>query len=378
MALKTDVVLALGCGVGKTAVIVLPSLVENGYTVVVIPLLSLLADWKHRCSKAGIPYEVWEGFKTVKLVGNCNLILATTDTAQGQRWETALMGLPRPVLRVVVEEAHMHATEIFFRDRAFSNSYRLRNSGPLQLVLASATLPTPMLDHFRTTFGLHPCTKILRTPAVQSNIKWIRHRPLAESPKIARAIFWYLSTWKSNNWSELQKDRFIVFVYNVEQGKELARLLRCSCYHSNSKNHPILDKERIRIMESWTLGKPSLLVSTTALSAGLDNPSIKLVFHVGNPPELMTFVQQSHRGGRSGYGASILIPATKSLPMGDPKKSNNEMLRLCGQPAMIHYAQFDISQTKGPQRCLHYLLSEFLDGIGKTCQKETCSGCISG
>lgn len=125
MALKTDVVLALGCGVRKTAVIVLPSLVKNGYTVVVIPLLSLLADWKQRCSKAGIPYEVWEGFKTDKLVGNCNLILATTDTAQGQQWETALMSLPQPVLRVVVEEAHQHATEISFRGQAFSDSYCL-------------------------------------------------------------------------------------------------------------------------------------------------------------------------------------------------------------------------------------------------------------
>jgi bloom syndrome protein len=116
MALKTDVVVALGCGVGKTAVIVLPSLVENGYTVVVIPLLSLLADWKERYFKAGIPYEVWEGFKTTALVGNCNLILATTDTAQGQRWETALMSLPRPVLRMVVEETHQHASELSFRE----------------------------------------------------------------------------------------------------------------------------------------------------------------------------------------------------------------------------------------------------------------------
>jgi superfamily II DNA helicase RecQ len=159
---------------------------------------------------------------------------------------------------------------------------------------------------------------------------------------------------------------------------ELAKLLHCNCYHSNSPKHPITDIERIRIMHSWTYDTEKILVSTTALSAGLDNTAIKLAFHVGDPPDFITFYQQSHHVGRNGYGACILIPAGKSLTMGDPKKHDYKMLRLCGRPAMIQYSNYNISQAVMPQRCLHYRLTEFLDGIGKICQNERCSGCISG
>ncbi|KAJ3914335.1 hypothetical protein F5877DRAFT_50678, partial [Lentinula edodes] len=381
LALRTDVVIALGCGVGKTAVILLASLVENGHTIVVTPLVSLLQDWQRRLRTLNIAFEHYAGAQTKTLSGHANIILASADTARGKHWEACLNMLSRPVYRIVVEEVHNHATEASFRRKAFANPYQLRNAGPVQLVLMSASVPVPLLNTLSKSFELRPGFKVFRTPAVKDNVIFIRHKPLGNDSIIAETVTSYIQSWKQAGFHNTD-DRYIVYVYSTKQGEALAKCLGCDFYHSASQTYPITDQERRTMLDRWITGDNSTLVSTTALSAGLDCHGIVMAFNIGVPPELITYYQQTHRlvRGEGGVGVCILIPWPKK-PVSD--RGDKDILALCGREELLDLAYFDISAENFPMRCLRYRITKFLNGRGQTCAAidatlDPCTGCLPG
>lgn len=132
--LQEDVILALRTGIGKTAIAVLPSMVENGYTIIVVPLISLMDDWKRRLTEFGIPFQHFKGKETHELNGNANIILVSSDVAKNEHWRQCIGQLNehRPVLRMIIDEAHYYFTDVGFRSHAMSNAFTLRHM-PMQV-----------------------------------------------------------------------------------------------------------------------------------------------------------------------------------------------------------------------------------------------------
>ncbi|KAF2835756.1 hypothetical protein M501DRAFT_904990, partial [Patellaria atrata CBS 101060] len=60
MQQKNPVVVVMGTGAGKSMLFMLPASCLIGVTVVVVPLISLRADMKARCSHAGIECVEWD------------------------------------------------------------------------------------------------------------------------------------------------------------------------------------------------------------------------------------------------------------------------------------------------------------------------------
>jgi hypothetical protein len=155
VALERDVIMALKTGDGKTLAAVLPSRVENGYTVIVVPLKSLMDDWE-RCLKGfNIPYERWLGAENPKLEGLCNLILVSSDMCRTSPWKTAIAELNarRPVLRRVYDEAQFYGTKEDFGEETFETPYDMREMDT-QVVLMSATIPPRMQSYLADQFQL--------------------------------------------------------------------------------------------------------------------------------------------------------------------------------------------------------------------------------
>jgi len=84
MKLDTDIVVALRTGIGKSLIAILPSRVETGYTVIIVPLVALMEDWIRRLDKLKISYEHFKGASTDQLKGHSNIILVSSDVATGR------------------------------------------------------------------------------------------------------------------------------------------------------------------------------------------------------------------------------------------------------------------------------------------------------
>ena len=105
VTLDKDVILALRTGIGKTAVAIIPSMVENGYTVIVVPLIALMEDWKRRLTEKNIAFEHFKGRETSELQGSSNIILVSSDVAKYDHWKKCITQLDRqrPVLRMIID-----------------------------------------------------------------------------------------------------------------------------------------------------------------------------------------------------------------------------------------------------------------------------------
>ena len=120
--------------------VIVPSLLEvNTVTILVLPLNSLIMDYKHRLAAMGVPYQIYQVDKGLN--SRDNLVLVSADKSQMTHCHTALayLGCTKQVAHIVVDEAHIPLIIKGYR-RSLENFYNIQ-SEPVQLVLLSVTLP---------------------------------------------------------------------------------------------------------------------------------------------------------------------------------------------------------------------------------------------
>lgn len=369
MKLESDIIVAIGAGVGKSAIALLPTIYEDGYTVIVLGLRSLMED---RLQKLALPFERYTGANHGDLAGNHNLILVSADCIQDAKWKGRLgmLNQQRPVLRIIVDEVHQYLTEVQFRSKAFGTPFGAR-SVPCQLVLMSSSLPPSSIPHLTDIFGLRNPI-VFRTPALSRHIIFRFHELTSQLSPREKVILKYIKTWEAGALAN-DKDRYLIFVTCWEDGKDLSELLGCPFYHGSKTVGGFSDRERKDMVDGWRNGKTrhGILVATSALlSAGLDYPSVRLAFFVNLPADMITFYQQSHQVACDGHAGSCIV-LTKPGPVRKLKNPDPILDRMRGVKEMMRF---------GPTKCLRYQLSNFLNGEGLDCydiwnDHEPCGVC---
>ncbi|KAL0060983.1 hypothetical protein AAF712_012214 [Marasmius tenuissimus] len=369
--LQQDVVVALGCGTGKTAVAVIPLILENGYTVIVLPLLSLMADWIHRLKGLQIGFEVFDG--AAKVTGDHNLILVSADRIRGKPWEWLLkeLNLKKKVLRIVVDEAHYYFTDLNFRKGAFADPYKLRVF-PLQFVLMSASIPPPAVDFLKENFQLKN-RLVLRSPALSPTISY--HRIVCETRPQRRAAIDSIITASNPK----PGDRYIVFTSYLDDGQKLAKDIGSPFYFAVPRLNadrtavtPAQEKvhrdRQVKMLDEWRRGDSvnNLLIATPALGPGIDLPGVKIVFFYNPPSNIVSFYQGAER--IRGVGSCVLLTPPNPSAERDPEEFDN----LSGVKEMH---QICFPSPEAPPICIRQQLSEFLDETPHSCNSTSCEPC---
>ncbi|TEB21016.1 P-loop containing nucleoside triphosphate hydrolase protein, partial [Coprinellus micaceus] len=325
MTLKRDAIIVLRTGLGKTAIALLPAMVEDCVTVVVVPLIILFEEWESRLQKARIPFDTFAHDRTTPINTGAKVVLVSSDTARFASWKEAIAKLHdiRPVVRMVIDEAHYYFTDLNFRSNALGNPFSLRTL-PFQIVLLSATIPPAAEAHLKTEFGLH-IPHIIRG---LSHRKELKYRILEGGENIEAMVEQFTlycdQLQEEQQWSD--GDRWIVFVPWVAEGYYVADLLGVEFYHADSDAFPITREERSEMYGRFTRGEKKGLVASTALGAGTDYPHIRLTCHLGAMYGMVNFVQQSSRAGRDGKSAHCIVIPNK-VP---PNSPNREIADLTG------------------------------------------------
>lgn len=357
--LEGDVIVVLRTGNGKTAVAVLPSMVEDGITVVVVPLLSLLEDWKKRLSAMGLPYETYDPrCPTALHRTSANVVLVSADGSRfgGFRAAVAALSGTRVVLRMVFDEAHLWYTDAHFRDRAFSIPSTVR-SIPVQVVLLSATIPPQAQQLLTRQFALvNP--KVVRNHPHRPELAYAIYRDHQERASMLATLKMHLHAFAEQQaWQD--NDRWLVFVRSIDCAVWLSDQLGVQSYHASSDEHPLTAEERREIYKKWCNGEYRGLVCTPALSAGTDYPHVRLTCHFEAPFSMTNFVQESSRAGRDGRPAHCVIYVREvPLPKVDQINDNS------GQHAMYNMIQGD---GKGTYPCVRACIGQAMEGEPVRC-----------
>ncbi|MDR1444795.1 MAG: RecQ family ATP-dependent DNA helicase, partial [Treponema sp.] len=310
-------IVILPTGAGKSLCFQLPAMLLDGPTLVLYPILSLMADQERRLRERGFEpvllrggqsaeerEEIWGKIRS----GKSRFIIANPEVLLTERMIAVLGGLG--IAHIVIDEAHC----ISEWGESFRPSY-LRigeiiaacssgNTGetgeapapkgrrPL-ITACTATASTPVLEKIQASvFGSRGAHRIIGNPD-RSNISYAALgcilRNLAVRDLILR--------------NELPA---IVFCSSRGGTEKLARYLRESFaggplgteirfYHAG------LSREEKTAAEQWFFGNPrAVLTATCAYGMGVDKADIRTVIHRDCPPSVEAYLQESGRAGRDG------------------------------------------------------------------------------
>jgi len=377
---EEDIIVITATGSGKTMVAILPTLLgeDNELALIVLPLNSLITDYKRKFDAMKIPYDVYSTNKTF-IKPYAKFLLISADVTISSQWPQFLVMLADTydISRLIFDESHIPTISTNYR-RVMSLLDQLRILS-MQIVLLTGTCPPSSEARMMELFGLQPAsTVIFRGCTDRPELEYIRMKKASSVTKAMEDLNRIIQRQRRTAGPD---ERIMVFVPFIDNGTAVASKYNCDFYHSKPTDHDPEHKdylkqlqEKERMYNSWYQGwKPDgtqndVIVATTALSAGNDYPSVRLVVHLNTPYEMTTYVQEVSRAGRDGKPAKcILIPVNSKPPKQNAAEPDHKGL----QP-MHDYVFIE-------EDCLRYAITNHSDGKGVYChhdqKRQKCSLC---
>ncbi len=335
----------LPTGGGKSVCYQVPALLLSGLTLVVSPLVSLMADQVDRARRAGITAERLTADRTpaereevlaLARGGGLKLLLVSPERLATPRFRDVLKGLD--VALLAVDEAHCISEWGHDFRPAYLELGALRrlHACPVLALTATAT-PQVRAEIARVLELRHPVRVVESFD--RPNLAWhvVPVRGLVAKRSALRALVREAMSGGTGT----------VLVYaGTRRGVEavrddLASLgLRAEAYHAG------LDPpERARVQEDFMAGRAPLVVATNAFGMGVDRSDVRLVVHAQLPGSLEGDYQEAGRAGRDGAPA-------RCVALHDP------------DDARLHVGFVDRSHP--PPDALHRLLRSLRAAAGTT------------
>ncbi|MDR2143703.1 MAG: RecQ family ATP-dependent DNA helicase [Treponema sp.] len=311
-------IVILPTGAGKSLCFQLPAMLLEGATLVLYPILSLMADQEKRLRSRGFTPALLRGgqsederdgiFRRIKS-GESRFIIANPEVLLTQKMMKVLPELN--IVHVVIDEAHcvsewgesfrpayLRVSEIIEALRGVPGT----GSGfSLPLVTAfTATAGAPVLEKIeRYIFGLGGCSsfpvnRIVGNPD-RSNIEYAAQGALVRDLAVRDLLF-------KNGLPA------IVFCSSREGTEKLARYLRYWFGEKVRFYHAGLSREERSDTEKWFFENAEIILAATcAFGMGIDRGDIRTVIHRDCPPSAEAYLQESGRAGRDGQKSKAIL-----------------------------------------------------------------------
>lgn len=290
-------IVVLPTGAGKSLCFHLPALLLEGHTLVIYPILSLMADQERRLRERGILPLVLRGgqsaqeretlWNELKLHKSC-IIIANPEVLLTEKVIQELPGAG--ITHIVIDEAHC----ISEWGESFRPAYRdihkiIKAAGASIVTAFTATASNAILEKIkryvfdgkgahmvignpdRMNISYTACGSVLKDLAVRDML--LKH----EKPALV-----FCST-------RLKTEKLTRYLRNGLAGADIR------FYHAG------LEWEERRAVEDWFFSsEDGVLVTTCAYGMGVDKPNIRTVIHRDYPPNLEAYLQEIGRAGRDG------------------------------------------------------------------------------
>jgi ATP-dependent DNA helicase RecQ len=297
-------IVILPTGAGKSLCFQLPARLIDRPTLVIYPILALMADQERRLRAQGSRVVVLRGSQTteereaiasvLRLPAN-TLIIANPEVLK-TRQVRDMLGQAR-IGHVVIDEAHcVSQWGESFRPAYLELGEILGELKPPLLTAFTATASPEVLDKIRRYIFNDGDVHIVMGNPDRPNISYRLVRTLAKEAALRQLL------------ATLPRPA-IVFCGSRSRTEQLARALR---YALHSREiyfyHAGLEREEKKTVEEWFFkSSTGILVATCAYGMGVDKADIRTVIHFDCPNLVEAYLQESGRGGRDGRPATATL-----------------------------------------------------------------------
>jgi len=288
-------VVLLPTGAGKSLCFMLPALLLEGLTIVVFPLLGLMADQLRRVEEAGMKGALlrggmekssrdalWQGIHD----GSTRMLLTNPEMLILKDVQEHLKTVR--IAHLVLDEAHtIPEWGETFRPACLELGRILPELNPDQITAFTATASPLILEKIKSILFTGLNFNLVRANPDRVNIHY-EVRPVLSRMKTLTELIPVI-------------DRpAILFCSSRRQTEQCALYLRQRLGDEEVRfYHAGLSKELRNELEEWYFHSDTgILAATCAYGLGMDKPNIRTVIHFTLPSSVEAYLQESGRAGR--------------------------------------------------------------------------------
>lgn len=305
---KKDTLALMPTGGGKSLCYQIPALVNEGFCIVVSPLIALMKDQVEQLKQRGINAEslhIGQSFKQQQAIydecinGKYKLLYVSPERLHSKYFKERLPYFQVNLL--AVDEAHCISQWGYdFRPSYLQiNEIREQLNDTAMLALTASATPNVVNDISEKLRLKYP--EIYRQSFERSNISYY---VFDDDNKLHKLKQLY----------DRVKQSSLIYVKTRKLTMEIAEYLRGNHIQALYYNAGLSYEVRLQNEQKWKKNEVSTMVCTNAFGMGIDKPDVRLVVHYNVPDSLEAYYQESGRAGRDGKpSAAVSLLTTKDL-----------------------------------------------------------------
>lgn len=297
-----DTIVLMPTGGGKSMCFQLPSLLTDGLTLVISPLIALMKDQVENLNANGIAAaflnsslksEEERAIEAQLERGELKLLYVSPERVSAPNFVSFLSILN--IQLIAIDEAHCVSSWGHHFRPEYQKLYLLKKRLPnTTMVALTATADKAVRSDIGQLLGMHePKTFIssfdrpnLSLSVLPGQKKWEQILRLVKKHKGKSGII-YCSSRKATE--ELS-------------AKLKIEGIKAACYHAG-----MMSKLKEKTQDAFIHGDIDIICATIAFGMGIDKPDVRYVIHYNMPGNLESYYQEIGRGGRDGLKAETVL-----------------------------------------------------------------------
>lgn len=297
-------IVILPTGAGKSLCFMLPGILIEGITLIIFPLISLMADQERRINETGSTSVTLKGgmsssekINAFEKIKNCEVKFVLTNP-ETIRTESVLKLLSSANIgQVVIDETHtVSQWGESFRPAYLEVGKHIRTIGCELVIAYTATASEYIIESVKKHIFLESQVSIVKGNPDRANIHYSIIPSLNKGETLIKLL------------KEVEYP--VIIFHNSRVSCEVINAFLS--YRLNRKDiayyHAGLEKKDKTEIEKWFFSSNTgILNATCAYGMGVDKQNIRTVIHMEAPGSIEAYLQESGRGGRDRKPAKAIL-----------------------------------------------------------------------
>ncbi len=297
-----DTVVLMPTGGGKSICFQLPSLMLDGLTLVISPLIALMKDQVQSLNGNGIPAAFLNSSQTAESVhqikgqlerGEIKLLYVSPEKIFSQNFLSYLALLK--IKLIAIDEAHcVSSWGHHFRPEYQRLNILKKHFPATTMVALTATADKAVRSDIGELLGMKAPKTFLSS---------------FDRPNLSLAVLPGQKKWEQIIRIVHKYDKKSGIIYcssrkatETLSAKLKAKGVKAACYHAG-----MMTKLKDKAQDAFIQGEIDVICATVAFGMGIDKPDIRYVIHHNMPGNLESYYQEIGRAGRDGLASETIL-----------------------------------------------------------------------